>query len=464
MFLKLKQFEFIKGLLAKKAQVCVVGGNVRDQLLARSGKDLDLLVRLIPYDELCETLKNYGLVNVVGKSFGVIKFRPRQDPSQEIDISLPRIEKSTGSGHKDFTVDFNPQIPVEQDLARRDFTINAMAYDLDVQKIIDPFGGYEDLKKKQIRQVFREAFTEDPLRMLRAIQFAARFHFEIEPETFNFMKEQAALIQSVSKERIILEIKKLFSADKPSLGFDQMRATGILPLLFPFIHKMIGIIQPKKRNEDVYTHTMKVLDASRGATEMEKPGDLNIMFAALLHDAGKPKTYRLDEATGEVTFYAHQIVSKKIARRWLDDYKATTIGLDTHKILKLIDEHMFETKAHYTDKAIRRFVNKIGPDLIFDLLDLRIADKKGGRFPDSMRGVMILRDKIREEVNKKPPFTPKDLAINGHDIINLGFKPGPIIGQIQSFLMDIVLDEPEKNQPDILKELVKEKFDVITQP
>ncbi|EKD41967.1 MAG: polynucleotide adenylyltransferase/metal dependent phosphohydrolase, partial [uncultured bacterium] len=149
---------------------------------------------------------------------------------------------------------------------------------------------------------------------------------------------------------------------------------------------------------------------------------------------------------------------------WLEDYKATTIGLDTNKVLKLIDQHMFETKAHYTDKAIRRFVNKIGPDLIFDLLDLRIADKKGGRFPDSMKGVMILREKIRDEINKKPPFTPKDLAINGHDIMNLGFKPGPIIGQIQSFLMDIVLDEPEKNQPDILKELVKEKFDVTPQP
>ncbi|EKD42682.1 MAG: polynucleotide adenylyltransferase region, partial [uncultured bacterium] len=297
MFLKLKQFEFIKGLHSKKAQVCVVGGNVRDQLLGRAGKDLDLLVRLIPYDELCETLKNYGMVNVVGKSFGVIKFRPRQDPTEEIDISLPRIEKSTGSGHKDFLVDFNPQIPVEQDLARRDFTINAMAYDLATGQIIDPFGGQEDLKKKQIRQVFIEAFIEDPLRMLRAVQFAARFNFVIEAQTFNFIKEHAALIQTVSKERIILEIKKLFSAEKPSLGFDLMRDSGLLPFIFPFIHKMIGIIQPQKRNEDVYTHTMKVLDASRVASEMEKPGDLDIMFSALLHDAGKPKTYRLDPQT-----------------------------------------------------------------------------------------------------------------------------------------------------------------------
>lgn len=457
-FKELSSFSFVVSLLGKGAEVYAVGGHVRDVLLKLPHKDSDLLVRKISYQDLCSELKKFGRVNVVGKSFGVIKFHPKEKPEMEIDLALPRIEKSTGTGHKDFVVDFDETIPVEQDLARRDFTINAMAFDLKSQKLIDPFQGQSDLQKKELRQVFKEAFTEDPLRMMRAIQFAARFGFKIESDTFESMKLHAPLIDTVSKERIILEIQKLFKAQKPSLGFDIMRDTGLLIRIFPFIYKMIGIVQPKKKNEDVYQHSMKVLDASRSALEMDKPGDMNIMFAALLHDIGKPKTHRIDPVTGDVTFFAHQIVSRKLAKRWLDEYKATTIGLDCQKVLHLVEQHMFETKAHYTEKAIRRFINKIGVDHIFDLIDLRIADKKGGRYPDSMKGILILRDKIKEEISKKPPFGPKDLAINGHDLINMGFKPGPIMGEIQAFLIDIVLDEPEKNTVEILKAAVLEKF------
>lgn len=454
----LAKLSFVRQIVTAGGEAYLVGGSVRDFLLGIPHKDYDLLIRKLDPPTLAKILSPLGRVNQVGKSFGVLKFRPHECPEWEFDLSLPRVEKSTGVGHRDFEVDFDPHIAVERDLARRDFTVNAMALKIDSEGIIDPFGGREDLKKNILRQVFKEAFIEDPLRLLRAVQFAARFNLEIEEETFACMQEHSPLIKSISKERIAMEIEKLFRANLPSRGFDLMRESGILPILFPFVQEMIGVIQPMKKNEDVYQHTMKVIDAAKSAGEIEKPGDINLLFAALLHDAGKPKTVGFDKAKNRVTFYGHQIVSKRIARRWMELYRISCVGVDTDKVLTLIENHMFETKAFYSDKAIRRFINKVGPDNIFDLIDLRIADKKGGRYPESMRGILNLRSRIREEIEKKPPFTPKDLALNGHDIMNLGFKPGPIIGKIQKHLVEVVLDEPELNTKESLEKIVRENF------
>ncbi|MDO8519509.1 MAG: HD domain-containing protein [Deltaproteobacteria bacterium] len=449
---------FIRKIIASGGEVYIVGGNVRDLFLKIQHKDFDLLVRKLDDGALSDILKKFGTVSQVGRSFGVIKFRPSDSPETEYDFSLPRVEKSTGTGHRDFEVDFNPQIPVEDDLARRDFTINAMALQVGDEKLVDPYGGARDLRDKVLRQVFPRSFPEDPLRLLRAVQFSARFNLEIEKETLSAMKEHANLIATVSPERVALEIGKLFMAKKPSEGFDLMRETGILPIIFPFVHEMIGIIQPMKKNEDVYTHTMKVLDASKGVPEMENGGDLNLMFAALLHDAGKPKTVGFDKDKNRVTFYGHQIVSRRIAAKWLEKYRISILGVDIPKILNIIEGHMFETKAFFSDKAIRRFVNKVGKEDIFDLIDLRIADKKGGRYPESMKGILNLRSRIREEIERKVPFSAKDLAVNGHDLIAMGYKPGPIMGKIQAFLVDRVLDEPELNTKETLTELVKEHF------
>lgn len=217
---------------------------------------------------------------------------------------------------------------------------------------------------------------------------------------------------------------------------------------------MIGVIQPKKRNEDAYTHTMKVLDASRAAEELEKPGNLDIMFSALFHDTGKPKTHRISDA-GRVTFFNHQLISTGIAWRWMKHYRATTIGVHPRHVCHLVKHHMFETKPFEdNEKALRRFINKVGPENIFDLLDLRLSDKKGGRFPKKVYGILQLRKKIREEINKKPPFSAKDLAVTGHDIMGMGFKAGPIIGHIQRFLMEHVLDDPSLNTKEQLTKLI----------
>lgn len=453
----LKQYRFIQKIREAGGEIYAVGGSVRDLILEKPLKDLDLLVRLIKMDELIRLLKSCGETNLVGKSFGVIKFFADENKNLEIDIALPRRETSTGVGHKDFAVEFDETLGIADDLKRRDFTMNAIAQNILTGEIIDPSNGRRDIQDKIIKTVFTDSFREDPLRLLRAIQFASRFDFKIEEKTLAEIKKHAPLIDTVAKERIILEVKKLFLAEKPSKGFDLMRDTGLLSHVFPDVAQMIGVTQPKKNNEDVYSHTMKVLDAARSATELEKQGDLEIMFSALFHDAGKPKTRRLSEETDRVTFFNHQHVSTGIAWRWLKDYKATTIGINPKHICHLVKHHMFETKPFEgNEKALRRFISKVGKENIFDLLDLRLADKKGGKFPNKVFKMLQLRERIREEINKKPPFSAKDLALTGHGIIALGYKPGPVIGIIQKFLMQKVLDEPELNTKDSLTNLVLE--------
>lgn len=459
---ELKKLSFIRDILAAGGRVYLVGGCVRDDLLGRELKDLDLIITKIPFEKLNTLLKQSGRINLVGKSFGIIKFRSRQIPEIEFDIALPRKERSTGVGHRDFEVDFDPNLPIEEDLHRRDFTINAMSEDILSGKLVDPYGGKKDLEQKLVRTVFENSFVEDPLRLLRAVQFAARFEFQIEENTLAQMKRHARLIETVAHERIMEEIRKLFTAIKPSCGFDIMRDTGILKIIFPDVQRMIGVTQPKKNNEDVYTHTMKVLNAARSADELEKPGDLNIMFSALFHDAGKPKTRRENkDDPKDVTFHNHQIISRGIVRRWLRDFKASTIGVNPELVCHLVDSHMFETKEFHNEKALRRFIRKVGPEHVFDLLDLRLADKKGGRYPQKVFGILKLRDRIREELNRKPPFTAKDLALNGHDIMNMGYTPGPIIGTIQKFLLEQVLEHPEFNTKEDLKKLIRDHQDTF---
>lgn len=435
---------FIDKIYDEGGRVFEVGGALRDEMLGHATKDKDLLVTLIPLKKLTALLGNFGSVHEVGKSFGVLKFRPRGEDG-DYDVALPRTEKSTGAGHRDFQVRFDEAIPVELDLQRRDFTINAMARELRGGSLIDPFHGERDLKAGILRQVFSESFPEDPLRLLRAVQFAARFELTVEPETLAAMKKHAALIESVSPERVIEEIGKLFRAVKPSLGFYLMKDTGLLGHVFPELEKTIGVEQPAKRSGDVFDHTMKVLDASRNSPDLDRPGDLEIMFASLFHDIGKPYTIGYNESNKRITFYGHQIVSTRLARKWLNRYRAAMLGIDQDNVLKLVHQHMFETKSFYTEKAIRRFIQKIGKDLIFKLIDLRIADKKGGAFPNKLHGVLKLKAKIQEELDRKPPFGPKDLALNGYDLMELGYPAGPALGTILKALVELVLDDPALN-------------------
>lgn len=444
---------FEKAIFDAGGQLYEVGGPVRDQFLGISGKDKDYLVTGIPLEKLSLILKPFGSVQFVGKSFGVLKFSPFSEKGAIFDIAIPRKEVSTGTGHRDFEVTYDHNLPVEVDLTRRDFTINAMAKNVKTKEIIDPFNGRKDLKNGILRRVFAQAFKEDPLRLLRGVQFAARFNLKIDEETLRLMKEDSPLIKTVSSERIIEEIKKLFLAERPSVGFRIMDETGLLPLIFPELAATKGIQQDK--GHDVFEHIMIVLDAAASDKIIDHRGDPELMFAALFHDVGKAKTARFVPEQKRVAFFGHQIVSKRMAIKKLEALKLTTIGVDINNVSKLIENHMFETKSFFSERAIRRFVSKVGKDLILKLIDLRIADNRGGKYPGGVGGVLKLKKRIIEELEKKPPFGPKDLKLNGHDLMEAGFSAGPKMGEVIKKLLDVVLDNPELNTKEELLTIAK---------
>ncbi len=444
--MSIKHSPFIQALQDQGAKVYTVGGTVRDQILELENHDIDLLVARLPLAQITKTLQQWGSVQTVGKSFGVIKFIPKGESRIEYDIALPRKEVSTGTGHRDFDIDFDPLLPIEVDLSRRDFTVNAMAVDCGDGQRIDPFNGHKDLQEGLLRMVSDKSFEEDPLRMLRGIQFAARFNLKFEPITFQAIQEHAPLLQSVSPERITMELKKLFMATKPSKGFVLMRDTGILQEVFPELHQNVGVEQGNKlANDDVFLHTMRVLDASRGDQAIPNAGDMELMLSALFHDIGKAKTKRFDKKKNKLTFYGHQFLSKKMALRRMEHLKMTILGINPDSVGHLVEHHMFQTKSFFTERAIRRFINKIGPEHILKLVDLRIADNRGGKYPDGIRGVLKLRNRIADELAKKTPLSVKDLALDGHDIMQLGVKHGPMIGKVLKDLVEVILDYPEKN-------------------
>jgi tRNA nucleotidyltransferase (CCA-adding enzyme) len=231
----IKQLPFKDEIKNIGGKIFSVGGRVRDEFLGKDSKDLDILITGVDFDKLEKILSKYGKVDLVGKSFGIIKFKP-EGSQEDIDIALPRTERSVGAGHHEFEVTVDTNMPIEKELTRRDFTINSIAKSIDGE-IIDPFGGLEDLKNKIIRATSPKAFSEDPLRMIRAVQFAARFGFTIEPNTFNMIKENARDIQEISKERILIEFDKILKKGKPELGIELLDKSNLFENIFGFKFK-----------------------------------------------------------------------------------------------------------------------------------------------------------------------------------------------------------------------------------
>jgi tRNA nucleotidyltransferase (CCA-adding enzyme) len=424
----------IEDIKAAGGKTYKVGGPVRDELLGiEQPEDLDLIVCGVPFTDLKKLLKKHGDINLVGQTFGVIKFRPSGE-DYTIDISLPRKELSTGSGHRDFDVDFDHTLPIEEDLKRRDFTINAMAVDCVTDKLIDPYGGEKDLRERILRVVSDASFVDDPLRMLRGVQFAGRFGLTVEPDTLKAMMEHAELINTVSPERIADELNKLLEkAEKPSTGFHLMHQTGLLQQFLPEFSHTIGVDQPGGYHRwDVFEHTLKVVDAA--------PQRLIVRLAALFHDLGKPDTKELTESGA--SFYGHDKLSRSIAENILKRFRYPNNVIK--KVGKLIERHMFSEGAG--DKGIRKLINKVGLDLIFDLIDLRRADTIGQGMGQTTESIDEFERKVREEIDKRSAFGIKDLAIDGEDLKkHFNLPEGKLIGDILSYLLDRVLDEPGLN-------------------
>ncbi len=424
----------------------MVGGPVRDSLLGNaSGKDIDLLIRRFPFEKLKRFLGERGEIHLVGQSFGVIKFKPFGH-NDVIDISLPRKERSTGAGHRDFAVDFDPDIPLEIDLGRRDFTINAMARDCLSGELIDPFGGQRDLSDRILRMISPSGFVEDPLRMMRGVQFMARLNLKVEPDTDKAMTEQSHLIDTVAAERIADELNKLLLAEKPSPGFRLMQRTGLLRRILPEIENTVGVTQPGGYHRwDVFEHTLRTIDNA--------PRSIPIRLAALFHDCGKPAT-KMDTDSG-ASFYGHDRLGRDLAVKALKRLRYAGDLIEAVGIL--VEKHMFSENAG--EKGIRRLISKVGVDRIYDLIDLRKADTLAQGMGQTTEGIEEFRSRVKAEIEKKSAFGLKDLQIDGNDIkSHLGIGEGPLVGVILNALFEEVLDEPTLNDREKLLRLAREIF------
>lgn len=434
-----------------------VGGRVRDEFRARRDpsipppKDLDYVVTGVGLAELVERLRTVGRVNVVGASFAVVKLSSREGNA---DVALPRRERSTGVGHRDFAVESGPEVRLEEDLGRRDFRMNMIARRIDDDEIVDPFGGVADVAAGRIDIVSPQAFVEDPLRLLRAAQFAARFGFALSEHTREAMTAAAGLTRSISPERVYDELMKLFGATRrPSVGIEILRTTGVLAELWPEITEGVGVDQNEWHAYDVYRHNLETLDATPA-------GDVTLRLAALLHDVGKPRT------KDGPHFYRHEHVGADMTADMLARWRFPNETIATVELL--VRAHMYSADPEAQPKAIRRFLNRIGPQHLERLFALRHADIIGSGLPKRSNENERFESRVLEILAEKPPFSVRDLAISGDDVIALwvergaaepGFRGDRRVGETLAALFEEVVDDPTRNERDLLVERARRYID-----
>ncbi len=334
---------------------------------------------------------------------------------------------------------------IEEDLQRRDFTINAMAISLQTTNhqppttnqyhIIDPHHGQEDLKLRLIRTVGdpHTRFQEDALRMLRAIRFSVQLGFDIETKTFNAISDHAELIKHVSWERIRDEFMKMIASPNPRRAIDLLDQTKLLTHILPELIAAKGVQQGGHHISDVWTHSLDALQSCPST-------DPVVRFATLLHDIAKPQTYR--NVSGKITFYNHEIVGARVARNIAHRFRLS--NEDIQRIFVLVRHHMFYYQPHNTDAAIRRFMRKVGLENINDIIDLRIGDRLGSGSKETSWRFEEMKRRMQEQLHQ--PFSVHDLAIDGHDLMTaLNLTPGPLLGKILNTLFEEVLEHPELN-------------------
>ncbi len=417
-----------------------VGGAVRDRLLGvRDVVDSDFLVRGIAPPAFEEILASHGTWSRVGKAFGVYKFTP-SDGGPTVDVVFPRVEASTGTGHRDFDVRFDWTLPVEDDLGRRDFTINAIAERVPDEHVIDPFDGRGDLERRVLRMIFPRAFIEDPLRILRGARFAARFELRVDAPTHAAMTAAGALVSTVSAERVQDELTKtLTQCDRPSVALDLLHRVGSLVAWLPELDRCAGITQNEYHPDDVYWHSLKTCDAAPRSS-------LLVRWAALLHDVGKVDTRQtvVDDGVARVVFYGHEDVSAEMTERVLGRlrYANDFVARCRH----LVREHMYHYESSWKPATVRRFMRRIGDDAVDDLLRLREADSRSRTLDAELSALDELRARVGEERRARATLTVRDLAIDGNDVMReLAMEPGQAVGRILEELLERVTDTPSLN-------------------
>ena len=444
-----KVCRFAEAIAERGGKALLTGGSVRDELIGVSSKDYDIEVYGVEPDDLIALTKEFGKVSEVGASFGVLKL---QIDGFEIDVSLPRRESSTGSGHRDFSVNADPHMSLEDACRRRDFTINALVKDVLTGEVHDFFGGVRDLKERRLCITDHERFGDDPLRVLRGVQFVGRFGLFMEDETSVVIRDMRSELEHLAKERFAEEwTKLLLRSKKPSLGLNAAMELGIFHQMHPEITKLPLTPQEHKWHPegDVWVHTLMVVDEAAKIVEQEQLGKedaLVVMLSAFCHDFGKPLT--TEEVDGKIRAHGHEEAGEEPSDRFMREIGIA--GSVREKVKKLVIEHlkpvMFyaqeERGQKVTDGAIKKLADRLHPATMQQLVCLAKADALGrGPFVDPdcpersfmpadfPAGEWLLKRCAALGVEKEKPKP----VLFGRDLIAFGFKPGPTFGKILTF-------------------------------
>lgn len=431
----------------------LVGGAVRDILLGKKADDWDVTTNAKPE----EVMKIFRRVIPTGIDHGTVTVH---FSGQEIEVTTFRTESDYSDGRHPDKVEYAGHI--EEDLSRRDFTMNAIAASLEDGHIVDPYGGAEDLKKGIIRTVGipHERFMEDGLRPVRALRFASKLQFSIEKDTYSeiFEENVQKKIASISVERFRDELMKMMASPKPSVGLKMMEETGVLKIFMDELSVCRGCIQKDDRGYHIFDVMDHNIYACDGAPK-EKP---LLRLTAFLHDCGKPasKVERTVEGHKINNFYNHEKYSVEIARSLMTKLKFSNAEIDY--VCHLIENHMFHYESSWSDAAIRRFIVRVGLDSFDDLIDLRLADMYGKfnadvRLHDSAgcANLVELTDRVKAVAAQSCALSLKDLKVNGKDLIAEGIPAGKKLGKILNELFQTVLDDPEMNDREKLLKLAK---------
>jgi len=447
-------FKFVQKLVKKfkEADIYLVGGKVRDILLQRDSHDYDFVVRNVDAKDLENFLSKQGKVDLVGKSFGVFKFVPKKFKLKEqIDIALPRTEHSFNTGgYRDFDIQSDPKMTIEQDLERRDFTINAMALNILTGELIDPFKGQDDLANKLIKTVGKpeDRFKEDYTRMLRAVRFSVQLYFKIEPNTYKIIQKMAPKIKTIPAERVTEDLNKIIMSPNAEFGMELLQKSNLLRFIMPELEQGVGVSQNKAHIYNVFTHSVKALGFAA-----KRKYSLNVRLASLFHDIAKPLVKKGEGY--DSTFYNHDIVGAKITRKILKRLKYSNEIID--KVTHLVRHHMFfYSMGEVSDAGIRRLLVRLGKDNIAEAIQLRICDRLGMGRPKAKPYKLMELEKRLEEV-QMDPISVKMLKVNGQEVMKLlEIKSGPKIGLLLDALLAEVLENPKLNTKKYLNKQLKE--------
>lgn len=436
-------------VLGPDADLALVGGAVRDELLGRSHADWDLATALLP-EAVMARARAAGLrVVPTGLQHGTVTVLLEGDP---VEITTFRSDGNYRDGRRPETVRLG--VSLQEDLARRDFTINAMALPLDGRGLVDPHGGQADLQAGLVRAVGDplQRFAEDGLRPFRACRFASQLGFRIDPPTLAAIPERLGVARKVAPERVLVELTKLLVGDHPRAGLEPLRSSGLLDLWLPELAPMAGCTQNRHHRHDVWEHTLEVVRLA--------PAEPALRWAALLHDAGKPATRT--EAAGEVHFHGHEARSLEIAVAVLRRLKASNAL--QQEVLALVRHHGTHPEPAWGDAACRRFLRRLAEDglPLARWAGFRLADQraKGVEDPDREPRHAAVVARLEALAAARPPLTARDLALGGEALMDLaGRRGGPWLGALQAELLDAVLEDPALNTPEALARLARASLD-----